>query len=211
LSRLTLLGGVLGGTLIGAACSSAGGMVPTAGAQQTTAGANASSATLSAASRSGANLPVEEISEILKAQGTVSDGVFSFEIDREDITDVTIHGVPILPSFEINGGFFFQDLGGGRVAMNSDLALKPSEINPFIDQLLAHDIVFQAEHQHFYDFSPLAWFIHFRTVGKRDVHAVSANEPAEFDDPAPRRRDRQDTGRQTFDRCTRNSQLQRPP
>jgi hypothetical protein len=49
--------------------------------------------------------------------------------------------------------------------MNSDMALKPSEIDLFIDRLLAHDITFQAEHQHFYDLSPMVWFIHFRAVG----------------------------------------------
>ncbi len=40
-------------------------------------------------------------------------------------------------------------------------------------------MVFQAEHQHLYDISPMVWFIHFREVGDplrlaRDVHAVSS-------------------------------------
>jgi len=38
-------------------------------------------------------------------------------------------------------------------------------------------MVFQAEHQHLYDISPMVWFIHVREVGDplrlaRDVHAV---------------------------------------
>ncbi len=108
---------------------------------------------------------VQQIQEIIQAQGMVSNGVLSIEIDRDDITDVTIHGVPILPSFELNGTLYFEDIGNGRTAMNSDMALKSNEINTFIDQLLLHDIVFQAEHQHFYDFSPSVWFIHFRATG----------------------------------------------
>ncbi len=107
----------------------------------------------------------KEIEEIIQAEGMFSDGVFSIEIDRDDISNVTLHGVPILPSFQINGTLYFQKLGDDRVIMNAEMALKPKEIDPFIDQLLAHDVVFQAEHQHFYDFSPLVWFIHFRKAG----------------------------------------------
>lgn len=107
----------------------------------------------------------KEIEEIIQAQGMFSDGVFSIEIDRNDIPNVTLHGVPIKPAFEINGNLYFQKLDEDRVIMNSDVALKAEELDPFLDQLLAHDIVFQAEHQHFYDFSPLVWFIHFRAVG----------------------------------------------
>jgi hypothetical protein len=89
---------------------------------------------------------IREIEEIIGAQGMVSNGVSSIEIDRDDIKNVTLGGVAILPSFEINGTLYFQDLGHGRAAMNSDMALKGSEINNFIDQLLRHGIVFQAEH-----------------------------------------------------------------
>ncbi len=107
----------------------------------------------------------DQIEDIIQAQGMYSNGVFSIEIDRDDINYVTLHGVPIKPSFEINGTLYFQKLGDDTVAMNSDIALKPDEIDPWIDQLLKHDIIFQAEHQHFYDFDPPTWFIHFRKVG----------------------------------------------
>ncbi len=107
----------------------------------------------------------DAIEDIIQAQGMFSDGVFSIEIDRDDINYVTLHGVPIKPSFEINGTLYFQKLGKDKVIMNADMALKPDEIDPWIDQLLAHDIVFQAEHQHFYDFDPPVWFIHFRKEG----------------------------------------------
>jgi hypothetical protein len=107
----------------------------------------------------------EDIEDIIQAQGMESNGVFSIEIDRDDIPNVTLHDVPIKPSFQINGTLYFQNLGRGRAIMNSDMALKPSEIDPFIDQLLSHNLVFQAEHQHLYDFKPLVWFIHFRAAG----------------------------------------------
>lgn len=120
-------------------------------------------------SNSGDTTPSEavqrEIEQIIQAQGQASDGVFSIEIDRKDIPNVTVHGVPIKPSFQINGSLYFQKLGNDQVMMNSDLALKAEEIDPFIGQLISHDIVFQAEHQHLYDYSPLVWFIHFRAAG----------------------------------------------
>ena len=105
------------------------------------------------------------IEDIIQAEGMFSDGVFSIEIDRNDIPNVTLHGVPIKPSFEINGSLYFQKLDDETVITNSDLALKAEEIDPFIHQLQLHEIVFQAEHQHFYDFDPLVWFIHFRKKG----------------------------------------------
>lgn len=119
---------------------------------------------LSASTSFPANI-AHEIESIIDAKGSVSNGVFSIGIDRDDIEHVTLKGVHILPSFEINGDLVFQSLGGRQVAMNSDMCLKSDEIDPFIDQLLAHNIVFQAEHQHFYDFEPIVWFIHFRAVG----------------------------------------------
>lgn len=108
----------------------------------------------------------KEIEEIIQAQGMTSDGVFTIGIDRDDIQDVTLHDVPIKPAFELNGDLNFQAIENSSLsAMNSDFCLKASELNGFISQLLAHNIVFQAEHQHFYDFKPLVWFVHFRAIG----------------------------------------------
>lgn len=105
---------------------------------------------------SGKDDPIwKQIEDIIQAQGMFSNGLFQIEIDRNDINYVTLHSAPILPSFQINGTLFFEKLADGPVGMNADMALKPSEIDHFIDQLIGHGIVFQAEHQHFYDFQPL--------------------------------------------------------
>jgi hypothetical protein len=45
-----------------------------------------------------------------------------------------------------------------------DVPLKPNELNPFIDALLANGLTFQAMHQHYFDLQPMYWFIHFRGV-----------------------------------------------
>ncbi len=111
-------------------------------------------------------LPVTEIEAILQAQGTVSQGVLSIDIDRDDIGDVTgPRGVRFTPAFEINGTLTFQPLGDNDAFFNGDLALKPQECNPFIDAIIANGLIFQAFHQHYIETSPNVWFIHWRGEG----------------------------------------------
>jgi len=105
------------------------------------------------------------VTDILQAAGEMMHGVLHIGIDRNDIPNVTLRGVPIKPAFEIDGDIYFQALGNGRALVNGDVALKANEIEPFIDRLLAHRFVVQALHQHFYDFSPPVWYIHYRAVG----------------------------------------------
>ena len=111
------------------------------------------------------------IENIINAKGDFSNGVLSIDLDRDDIGTIMLNppipgsmSVPVKPAFQVNGTLTFQQIAG-RVMSNSDMALKPSEIDPFISALIRHEIIFQAEHQHFYDFSPMVWFVHFRQMG----------------------------------------------
>jgi len=108
---------------------------------------------------------IDEIQKIINAQGTYENGVLDIEIDRDDIEDVHWHGYRVLPSFEINGDLFFQCLNGDTVYCNADIALKASEVDPFIDALIRNNVTFQAHHQHYYSMEPDIWFIHFRKRG----------------------------------------------
>jgi hypothetical protein len=110
------------------------------------------------------SLPVAEIQRIVRAQGTVSNGVLNIEIDRDDIADVTKGGVPVKPAFEINGNLCFQAVSGG-VMMNGDLAFKPEELNPAIDAMNRHGLTWQALHQHLFGLTPMVWFMHMRGHG----------------------------------------------
>lgn len=134
---------------------------------RTAAAATTSTATSTATAMPAAadTLPVKRIEEILQAQGTVSDGVLTIEIDRDDLHVTGPGGIPFKPAFEINGSFSFQSLGKNRAITNSDFAFLPEELNPAIDAMLAHGLVLQAEHQHFYDLRPMVFFMHFRAVG----------------------------------------------
>jgi Domain of Unknown Function (DUF1259) len=125
-------------------------------------------------------LPVKRIEQIVEAEGTVSDGVLSIDISRDDIGDVRgPRGVVFTPAFEVEGTLTFQPLSGGRAFFNGDLALKPGETNRVIDAIIANGLIFQAFHQHYDQMHPQIWFIHLRGIGDplrlaRAVRAVLA-------------------------------------
>jgi hypothetical protein len=133
---------------------------------------------LASREKHGGRLPVAEIERIVQAEGTVSGGVLSIDISRDDIGDVAGPlGVTFTPAFEIDGTLTFQPLEHGRAFFNGDLALKATETNPVIDAIIAHGLVFQAFHQHYDQMSPQIWFIHLRGIGDplrlaRGVRAV---------------------------------------
>ncbi len=123
-------------------------------------------------------LPADRIQKIVQAEGTVTDGVLSIDLSRDDIGDVQGPlGVTFTPAFEVDGTLTFQPLKGGRAFFNGDLALKAEETNRVIDAILANGLVFQAFHQHYDQMKPQIWFIHWRGTGEalhlaRAVHNV---------------------------------------
>jgi hypothetical protein len=110
-------------------------------------------------------LPVGAIESIIGAEGEVSDGVLSIEIDRDDLT-AHLGGHKVFPSAELNGTVYFQSIGGGDAIMNGDFCLKPEETNEFISVLINQGLTVQAFHQHFFDLSPMLWFVHYRGTGE---------------------------------------------
>lgn len=110
-------------------------------------------------------LPVAQIEEILQADGMDMDGVLTIEQDREDLHVTGPGGLPFKPAWELNNEFYFQPLGSGRAILNADLPLLPHETQPFIDRLLSGGLGFMAFHQHFFDLSPMVFFIHYRGIG----------------------------------------------
>ena len=128
--------------------------------------AEAATAGVEADRKQRGRLPAAKMQEILRAEGTVSQGVLGIDIDRDDIGDVAGPlGVTFTPAFEVNGTLTFQPIGDSRAFFNGDLALKPQECNPFIDAIIANGLVFQAFHQHYIETQPNIWFIHWRGEG----------------------------------------------
>jgi hypothetical protein len=153
--RLLQLGGVTGGLIAAAPL-----LTP---APSASAAARGSADSTSGSSAAG--LPVSEIESIIRAKGTVSNGVLNIEIDRDDIPNVRKDGVPIKPAFQINGSLCFQALRDGSVMFNGDLCFKPEELNPAIDRMISHGLAFQAMHQHLFGLQPMVWFMHMRGHG----------------------------------------------
>lgn len=157
----------LGGGVLAASVLAGGGLLGTSGP----------AAAVEPAGDTDGTLPAKQMQAILQADGTVTNGVLVVGVDRTDIGTVMLRGVPIKPAFEVNGDLTFQPLRGGQAFFNGDLPVKDDEVNAVIDAILANGLVFQAEHQHFYDFDPPVWFIHFRGEGDsldlaRAVHRV---------------------------------------
>jgi Domain of Unknown Function (DUF1259) len=112
------------------------------------------------------SLPASQIQKIVEAEGSVTNGVLSIDIERKDIGDVSGPlGVTFTPAIEIDGTLTFQPLGDRRAFFNGDVALKPGEAQDVIDAIIANGLTFQAFHQHYIETSPNIWFIHFRGEG----------------------------------------------
>lgn len=144
-------------------------------------GSSAAQAVTAASGETPNQLPVKDIERIIGAQGMLSNGVLNIEIDRDDVNNVrNSFGVPIKPAFQVNGNLVFQRLGdhdrdgddrAGTAAFNGDLPFLARELQPALDQMLKHNLTFQAMHQHFYDWDPMVWFMHFRATG--DPRAIA--------------------------------------
>jgi hypothetical protein len=128
--------------------------------------------------RQNGRLPVDRIQEIVQAEGSVTSGVLSIDVSRDDIGTVRGPlGVTFTPSFEIDGMLNFQPLGSNLAFFNGCLALREEEVQKTVDTIMASGLTFQALHQHFIGMSPQIWFVHWRGVGSpealaRGVHAV---------------------------------------
>ena len=111
------------------------------------------------------DLPQEEIEKIIEAKGEVHDAILDIELPRKDIGKVQgPDGMTLTPDFGVSGELLFQSTPDGKAFLNGDIPLREKEVNPFIDALLTHGLVFQAYHQHL-PTTPQVWFVHFRGTG----------------------------------------------
>jgi hypothetical protein len=117
------------------------------------------------ASGKGTNLPQDQIEKIIEAKGEVEDGVLDIELPRTDSGEMQgPAGMTLTPDFGVSGELLFQSTSDGKAFLNGDIPLREKEVNPFVDALLTHGLVFQAFHQHL-PTTPQIWFVHFRGTG----------------------------------------------
>lgn len=106
-----------------------------------------------------------QIEQVLETPGVLANGILNISVARPDITNIMLGDFPVNPAFQLGGSAFFQFLGHNNVLVNGNFTFQPEEVQPALDQFLAYDITLQALHQHFYQFNPQVWFIHFRASG----------------------------------------------
>lgn len=101
-------------------------------------GAPAPTAHLAARAAQHAGLPVKHIERVLRADGQMSHGVLEVDLNRSDVeaTGGQSHA-SFVAGFQLQHEIYSQSLRPGRAIVNGDLALKPSEIQPVIDAMLA--------------------------------------------------------------------------
>lgn len=161
-----------------AALATLGGAAAAGGLLTAAPPASAASACGPRGRKQAGRLPAAQIQRIVQAEGTVTKGVLSIDISRDDLG--TVHGplgVELTGSFELDGTLTFMPLGDNLAFFNGDISLKPSETQRFIDAIIANGLVFQAFHQHYIETRPNVWFIHWRGTGApldlaRRVHST---------------------------------------
>jgi hypothetical protein len=119
----------------------------------------------------GQALPAKQIESILQLQGDESNGVLSISPSLKIVTH--INGVRLDPTTALASDLDFQGRKDGSAMFNGDIPVRTAQMNAVIDALIANHLVFQAEHQHFYDLSPMVWFVHFRGAGSPTALATS--------------------------------------
>jgi biotin operon repressor len=105
------------------------------------------------------DLDTAMLDQTLGAKGTVSSGVYQFNIPRADTPRAG--GMAVPPAMGSAIGINFQPTGGGKAAIAGDLVLTADEVNPVIKALRASGIEVTALHNHMLDDEPRLFFMHF--------------------------------------------------
>jgi hypothetical protein len=121
----------------------------------------------------GQALPAKQIEAILQLKGDESNGVLSISPSLKIVTH--IRGVRLDPTTALASDLDCQARGAGSAIFNGDIPVRAAQMNTVIDALIANHLILQAEHQHFYDLSPMVWFVHFRGVGSPTALATAVH------------------------------------
>ncbi len=152
-------------TVLVTGSAAAGGLLAAGALGAGTAAAAPDSRVQASASAGSIEGIVDAIERILRADGTVSNGVLEVGINRSDLTVRGPGGIRLLEGFQLQHEFYFQAVSSTAAMLNGDLALTAAETQPVIEAIIAQGLVFQAFHQHLYNLEPDIWFVHFRGHG----------------------------------------------
>jgi hypothetical protein len=109
------------------------------------------------------SLDYERLDIIIGHNGTMEDGVYTFEMPRAE--KITEGGMEIPLTMETGSIIKFQPLGNGKAAIAGDLMLRGDEVNPVIRALNENGIMATALHTHMLAEEPRLFLLHFWATG----------------------------------------------
>lgn len=112
-----------------------------------------------AAPGSAFSLDTAAISQVLRASGRVSGGVFQVSVPRAE--SIRMDGAVIPAAMGLGTAINFQPTDQGRAAVTGDFVLTAAEVNPVIRALAEHGIQPTSLHNHLLAEEPRLLFLHF--------------------------------------------------
>jgi hypothetical protein len=117
-------------------------------------------------------LPNGEIEQILGGMGTVSDGVLSVTVEREETFSKL--GIALESAMQVESMFTFQSIGNGRAATVAEIVVLPDEVDAVTRSLSAHGFRITAIHNHELFIAPKVYYLH--AFGAGDAFALARAE-----------------------------------
>lgn len=114
------------------------------------------------------------IQRVFGVKGEVGDQVFYLEVPRAE--KITMRGMTIPPAMGVESYFYFQAAGGGKAAMQAELALLATEVNAVNRTLMDRGINVTALHNHMTDIQPMLFWMHAWATGDPVAIATSVHE-----------------------------------
>jgi hypothetical protein len=109
-------------------------------------------------------LPFKQLGQILGGDAQPgSNGTVQVSVDRSQT--IMMHGMKVPAEFGVNSQIYFQHQSGGNAAMEAELALVATEVNPVVRSLRASGIQITALHNHHINDQPHLYFLHTWAVG----------------------------------------------
>jgi hypothetical protein len=105
------------------------------------------------------DLDTAQLDQIIGAKGTVTGGVYQFNVPRRD--PITEGGMTVPIAMGSANAINFQPTGDGKAAITGDFVITGEEVNPMIKALRANGIELTALHSHMLTEQPRVFFMHF--------------------------------------------------
>ena len=103
-------------------------------------------------------LDTAKLDGIIGYNGTSDDGVYAFNIPRND--EIRMNGMVLPPEMDISTEISFQPLGDGKSAAIGEFVLEADEVEPMLHTLSANGIEVTALHSHMLTEEPRLFYLH---------------------------------------------------